>query len=268
MPRFLVRAFSCPKLGSTPSEYEDDVRWNRGARGRRAARRYAVADGASESSFARAWASRLTQAYVYGRLSAGSLTADLVPLQAQWRAAVAAKPLPWYAAEKARAGAFSALAGLTLHPDRSWTALAVGDCCIMHLREDVLLRSFPLSSPEQFGISPVLICSNPERNARLDGSLTTACGEWSLGDTFWLMSDALAAYTLGAVREGSSLPTEALPPTDPAESHAWLQRLRDERRIRNDDVSLLRVHILDERMPTKRQAAAEDRAITDAERVQ
>src|SRR6266508_3318167 len=99
---FIVRAVRIPKAGSQPWEYEDDLRWNRGARGRRAARRYAVADGASESSFAAAWASSLTQAYVHGLLAAGSLLDDLVPLQARWQREVSERPLPWYAAEKAR----------------------------------------------------------------------------------------------------------------------------------------------------------------------
>src|SRR5262249_8616938 len=70
--------------------------------------------------------------------------------QARWWAEVQAKPQPWYVEAKVNAGAFAALAGLTLDADGGWHALAVGDCCVFHVRDDALLRAFPIVSAAQF----------------------------------------------------------------------------------------------------------------------
>ena len=32
-----------------------------------------------------------------------------------------------------------------LHDDASWSALAVGDCCVFHVRGDALLTAFPVN---------------------------------------------------------------------------------------------------------------------------
>ena len=63
--------FRLAKDGSTRAEYEDAIAWSR----RR--RRFAVADGASASAFARLWAQLLVRAYVSGALRAETLEADI-----------------------------------------------------------------------------------------------------------------------------------------------------------------------------------------------
>src|SRR6267378_47866 len=68
--------FRLPKAGSTQAEYEDAVAWSR-RRGR-----FAVADGASASAFARLWAQLLVQAYVGGRLSPCAIEHDLALVSA------------------------------------------------------------------------------------------------------------------------------------------------------------------------------------------
>src|SRR5262245_5873816 len=125
-----IGAFRMPKAGSSQAEYEDATAWS----SRR--RRFAVADGASASAFARLWAQLLARAYVRGHLQAESLETDLAPIQIRWASQVDQRPLAWYAQEQARRGAFAALAGLTLHDEGSWSALAVGDCCVLHARDD------------------------------------------------------------------------------------------------------------------------------------
>jgi hypothetical protein len=248
---FSVRAVRIPKAGSQPWEYEDDLRWNRGARGRRAARRYAVADGASESSFAKSWATLLTYAYVHDQLSAESLRDNLVPLQARWQTEVDARPLPWYAAEKARAGAYAALIGLTLHPGGLWTALAAGDCCMFQVRDGLLLRAFPFEDPDDFSRSPLLISSNPAKNERVAESLVTAWGDWHPDDVVFLMSDALAAYFLREVVSIGRAPLDVLPPrAHSSEVHCQVEQLRASGALRNDDVSLIAVQITDATRPS------------------
>jgi hypothetical protein len=245
MRRFLVRAFSYPKGGAGFEEYEDAIAWSRGARGRRTPRRYAVADGASESSFARLWAQLLTEAYAHGMLAPGTLRDDLARLAQRWQAYVNLRPLPWYGAEKARRGAFAAVVGLTLRHDSTWTALAVGDCCLVQVRAGGLERAFPITDPDDFGRRPFLLSSNLDRNVALEDAVSLADGEWQHGDTFLLMSDALAAYVLTAVTRGGCGVAEALAGFEhQSEFYAWAGKLRAAGTLRNDDCALLRVEVL------------------------
>ena len=184
--------FRLPKDGSTRAEYEDAVAWSR----RR--RRFAVADGASASAFARLWAQLLAQAYVGGQLTADRIEDDLAPLQSRWSDFVGSRNLAWYAVEQARRGAFAALVGLTLHEAGDWTALAVGDCCMFQVRDAALVSAVPLSNADAFDSRPLLLGSRAAANTdlRAAGAIVTAAGTWLSGDTFLLMSDALAATCL------------------------------------------------------------------------
>lgn len=243
MFRVTSRAFHLPKRGSSDAEYEDAI--GRGNRRGNRPRRFAVADGASESSFAGLWARLLVEAYACGAIGGATLIDDLRVVQARWREETAAKPLPWYAAEKLRAGAFAALVGLTLRPDGTWSALAVGDCCVLHVREDALIGSFPLGSAAAFDNSPLLISSNPERNAHLGEGVPCIEGTWQPGDGFLLLSDALAAYVLGrVVDDGWAVSRATAMPGGDRGFAAWIDGLRAERVLRNDDVSLLRVRVI------------------------
>jgi protein phosphatase 2C-like protein len=227
--------FWVPKYGSSRREYEDAMAFSR----RR--RRFAVADGASASAFARMWARLLVRAYVGGRLNADNLETDLAPLQACWSAAVEQRELPWYAVEQARRGAFAALAGLTLEADGRWAALAVGDCCVFQVRADTLVAAMPLSEPEAFEARPLLLGTRALANAglRAGGAIVSAEGTWQAGDSFLLMSDALAAMFLRAANTLEA-PMDALDFERSASGFRhWVTQLRAERLLRNDDVSLM-----------------------------
>jgi hypothetical protein len=233
-----ARVYCLPKLGSSEAEYEDAA-----ARtpGRAYPRRFAVADGASESSFARLWAELLVGAYVRGALRAGALCEDLIPLQEAWRADVERRPLPWYAMEKARTGAFAALAGLTLRADGTWQALAVGDCCVMQVRDDRIVTSFPLAKAEAFDNRPRLLGSIAERNGHLPHVDAVACGDWEPGDGFLLLSDALAAYLLRTALDDACGIDATLGFMGQQGFRRWVAARRAARTLRNDDVTLIRV---------------------------
>jgi hypothetical protein len=231
--------FRLPKDGSSRAEYEDAVAWSR-QRGR-----FAVADGASASAFARLWARLLVRGYASGALAADTIEADLAPLQERWSAEVARRDLPWYAVEQARRGAFAALVGLTLDETGTWQALAVGDSCLFLVRDGQVHTALPLSDPEAFGNQPLLLGSRAVANASLRGAgaIATAEGTWEPGDTFLLMSDALAATFLAQSlvarsRDGAALEVLAFERTA-AGFRRWVRCLRAERLLRNDDVSLV-----------------------------
>jgi serine/threonine protein phosphatase PrpC len=227
-------AFRLAKDGSSRAEYEDAIAWSR-RRGR-----FAVADGASASAFARRWAELLVRGYASGTLTAETIEADLAPLQARWSAEVEQRQLPWYAGEQARRGAFAALVGLTLHEDGVWSALAVGDSCLFLVRDGQLQTALPLSDPDAFGNQPLLLGSRAAANARLrdQGAIIAAEGTWQPGDTFLLMSDALAAAFLARSRACGPLEVLEFERTA-AGFRRWVRCLRAERLLRNDDVSLV-----------------------------
>lgn len=246
----VARALWLPKAGNSAEEYEDA--WAVGDEAAEAAEcfRCAVADGATEASFSGRWARLLTRGYCDGAFKDAPDLADFAPQQAVWAREVAAIPLPWYAEEKARSGAFSSLLGLSIAAAKGgaggrWTALAVGDSCLFQVRDDRLLTAWPLDAAESFTNSPMLLSSNPASNVALGEHLVLRAGDWMPGDAFYLLTDALACWFLLAYEAGGR-PWQDLDTVAVSDSPAfvdWIADLRAARILRNDDVTLLRVAV-------------------------
>lgn len=244
-----VRARSCwlPKAGNTREEYEDAY-WPESADREARVFRAAVGDGATETSFSGLWAQLLTRAYARGRLSARHWERSLATLQQVWQSEVGREPLPWYAEEKVRQGAFSSLVGLTLAHGRDgvarWHAIGVGDSCLFQMRGGALLAAFPLATVAEFGSRPYLLSSNPARNGELSEHLLGAEGEARPCDTFHLLTDALASWFLAESEAGRCPWNELEAGTeDPETFGIWLSSLRAGGSLRNDDVTALTIHI-------------------------
>jgi hypothetical protein len=235
------RALSVPKSGHTSDECEDA--WA----GDSAPGRFAVADGASESAFASLWAKLLANGFVAAPRPP-ELANWLHDAQERWSSEVMELDLPWYADMKRQEGAFATLLGLIFQPRTrarpgAWRAVAVGDACLVHVRRNRPVRTFPLKSASDFGNDPCLIGSrdsSPPTPRRARGSLLP-------GDRFYLMTDALAQWFLRA-HEDKEEPCDALKSVlasaRPEESFAaWIDELREQGRMRNDDVTLMAVAI-------------------------
>jgi len=240
-----------PKAGNTVEEYEDAWAISPDDDSSSGSFACAVTDGATETSFAGLWARLLAEAYCAGGATPEALFAALPAAQAAWRETVATIPLPWYAEEKARQGAFAALVGLSLvaDPDAGggrWTALASGDSCLMQLRGDDLLTAFPIASAAEFNNRPTLLSSEPASNLGLADTLGYVGGEWLPGDRFYLLTDAAACWFLTSYEAGEQPWTvlDALAePADAPTFPVWVAELRASRAIRNDDVTLLCVRV-------------------------
>ena len=154
------KRFESPKSGNRPDECEDASRAVyplRIGNGGSAPARVVVADGASESAFARPWAQILAQSFVdrppdLSKFGYPGLEQWLAPGQEEWRRAVPWDRIPWHGEAKARSGAAATLLGLTIsripgEPRRlAWQTVAVGDSCLFLIRQDKLILSFPLGS--------------------------------------------------------------------------------------------------------------------------
>lgn len=244
-----------PKAGNTVEEYEDAWATSPDAAPSPGYFACAVTDGATETSFAALWARLLAEAYCAGGTTPEALFAALPVAQATWREAVAAIPLPWYAEEKARQGAFAALVGLSLAAAPAaapnvgggrWTALASGDSCLMQLRGETLLTAFPIASAAEFNNRPTSLSSDPASNAGLADTIGYMGGDWLPGDRFYLLTDAAACWFLTAYEAGEQpwIILDALvEPDDAPDFSIWVAELRDARAIRNDDLTLLCVRV-------------------------
>ena len=249
-----VKVFWLPKHGNSAEEYEDASAHS--------THRFAVADGATESSFAERWAQSLVKGFVntppdHIRNNKTPLEEWLQPLQKEWHTSIPWDRLPWYAEEKARTGAFTAFLGVEITPAPSrfriidlfkrrkgtmWHAIAVGDSAFFHVRKDTLSKAFPFEKSEQFNSRPLLISSNPARNQPVWKGIQQAEGECKADDIFLLMTDALAAWFLKEHEAGRKPWTELLALKTENDFNEFVQQLRTKSALRNDDTTLLTCH--------------------------
>ena len=253
MPLSPPKRFSTPKAGNRAEECEDyaQIVYPAGKDGLNTAR-IALADGASESAFARSWAQILTEAFVRRPIdltgpTESTLESWLAPGQQEWDRKVPWDRIPWHGEAKARAGALATLLVLSIEPRRSgrpsWRAVAVGDSCLFVVRDNELLLSFPLEDPAAFNNTPDLICSNPANNRGLGEQVRRHQGECVAGDLFILASDALACWILERTAAGGK-PWEMFLALDSNESwDDWVKAQRSEHTIKNDDTTLIIVKV-------------------------
>ncbi|HLV78955.1 MAG TPA: hypothetical protein VKT32_01700 [Chthonomonadaceae bacterium] len=254
--RVCVQTFWTPKAGNRPDEYEDAFWPQAPALVRSGVRfRCAVADGATESSFSAVWANLLVREFCARQPSLTRFFSALPSLRQEWLRRVTAQPLPWYAEDKVRQGAFASLLGMTLEKAgpksrrfATWSAVAVGDSGLFQAREGCLIAAFPLTRSEQFTSRPYLIGTAATNEEQLLAHLARARGPCEPGDTFYLLTDALACWLLRLHEEqGAGDPLAGIDTQEAFEALVREQRaLRDaEGRpwLKNDDVTLLRVDL-------------------------
>src|SRR5712691_4801462 len=111
--RIFAEVLWIPKAGSSTSEYEDAYCPKHPIKGEPNSR-FAVADGATETSFSGIWAKQLVRAYCEGLFDSPNETEWLVERQKRWWTIARKKPLPWYAEQKLESGTFAAFVGITL----------------------------------------------------------------------------------------------------------------------------------------------------------
>jgi Protein phosphatase 2C len=238
-----IKVFCCPKLGNSREEYEDA--WAHRQTRTPVGIRVAVADGATESSFAKLWAVLLAESYVRSEVAGAEFFARLNPARRLWRRRLAGRSLPWFATEKAEQGAFAAFLGVEIdaHTNR-WTALAVGDCCVIQVddvgKEMRVVETFPLQESSQFTMSPYLLGSRSDGESLKD-HIRTGKGSLRDGDMLLLATDAMAAWLLKRNEEGRPLWKWLYRRLGTPESFAAIVAYGRKNGLRNDDFTLVRV---------------------------
>lgn len=242
---FSVAQFLLPKAGSLPTECEDATALSLRQR------RFCICDGATEAYDSRRWARLLARCWV---VSSHLLTREEIEpwlsilgerLQRRWQK----RTLPWYAEEKARGGAFAAFVGVAFIPaeDRLvWQAVGLGDSCLLQVQNGAIVNALPISDPEAFGYHPTLIPSNLQRQQGIGEQFTVATGNVSRQDSFWLLTDAIAAWYLRMSLEDPLRVDELaqlLDANDTLGFERFVERERADKSLRNDDVAVLRITI-------------------------
>lgn len=243
--RFSAVHFVVPKAGLLSSECEDAIALSPRQR------RYCVADGATEAFDSRRWAKLLTRCWAANDrlLSKEEFEPWLAVLGSRFEQRWSRRTLPWYAEEKARSGAFAAFVGVAfLESDDciTWQAVALGDSCLVHMRNRAIVAALPISEPELFGYHPTLIPSNLQRQQGIGEHFTVSSGDVEQGDALLLLTDAIAAWYLRMAAEDRTRLDELHRILDESDFEGFGQfiaRERAEKTLRNDDVAILRVAI-------------------------
>ena len=237
--------FWLPRRGSSPEEYEDA--FARDA----AAGRFALADGATESSYSALWAHLLVNDFVQNASQEiGDWQSHLPALQERWYESVRGPSLAWNVEAKLEQGAFATFLGVALtYAERipQWEAVAVGDACLFHTRGPMLFSAFPVDHSSKFSNAPRLLGSRtPPESIRKNPPLHLQ-GSGLADDRLWMMTDALAQWCLRQEEAGRD-PWGEL---DGIMTHSeaqqrfsdWIEELRSSKQLHNDDVTLLAIDL-------------------------
>jgi hypothetical protein len=228
----LIQSFSVQKAGNAISECEDI--WQKLEHNHMMV--IALADGATESSFAREWAKELVNAFVVNPFVDRGKANWLSPMQTNWQRWLIHQNLSWFAKRKAGEGTFATFLSLEIGSDLNWKALAVGDSCLFVVRDRLLQISFPLQNSHEFNNRPRLIGTHV-KTANIHFSQVD--GDAQIGDRFYLTTDAIACWIFKQL-ESNQDPWLKLDQISSPELFAkWVSELRDRHEIANDDTTLL-----------------------------
>ncbi|MBI4626089.1 MAG: hypothetical protein HY736_23075 [Verrucomicrobia bacterium] len=208
----------------------------------------AIADGAAATSFSGLWANLLTERFC----RAGDLKAfdQLLPeLREKWDGETRSKPFPWYIEQQLEQGAFATLLGVQIIKVEvpavfRWQAIAVGDSCLFHVKGFDLAAAFPPFKAEDLKARPMLLSSRPMPDSATE-LYRFADGNFEPGDRLYLVSDAVAGWILQGV-ENDTKPFVQLDQVvrNPDFFLALIERLLNQRELKNDDFTLLWVEAL------------------------
>ena len=233
--------FLLPKSGIELSECEDAIAINE------VSGRFAVADGATEAFDSQSWARLLVKDWV--QLAPVAQTPEDFWVFVSGRAQVlhdswSGLRLSWYSEEKARTGSFAAFVGVQLAleaPAPSWHAIALGDSCLVHCRDNAVLTSLPLAKSEQFNAAPLLVPSLSKLQGFALDKVVSGTGSLEKDDVLLLLSDAIACWYLRADEQTRSNFDVLLKKGRETELCELISDERSRGRMSDDDVAVIRI---------------------------
>lgn len=239
--------FCATKAGNTPDECEDAYKCS--SLDSQPPWLFAISDGATESSFSREWAEQLVESFVREPFDSTEAISDwLAPIQQKWLSWLSEQELLWFAKRKVAQGTYATLLGLRIDQDIEdrrwkWQAVAIGDSCLFIVRHNEVLSCFPLSKSDELNNTPHLIGSLPNYNNSLNKKVELTIGIAEVETHFYLVTDALAGWIFRMI-ESCNNPWNVLNNINRQEEFIrWLEELRESRKIRNDDTTMLHLYL-------------------------
>lgn len=257
--KLVSSCFSIPKKGSLPRENEDSF-FPHEVEIKRNHLSVAIADGASEGFLSKLWSKILTISYVYfdrTDLDMRQFTDFCIDIYNYQMDTYIQKrkernnPLKWFEENLMIKGSFSTLLGVTFVNSSPtggrWKSYSVGDSCLFQLRDN-LIDVFPMMDSSNFGNSPDLISSNPAYNLELESKVKVKTGHFLFGDSFYLMTDAIANWFITQIAEEKRpwVTLDEFLEVDYDGLNEYINHLRGENRLKNDDVTIARVTLLED----------------------
>jgi hypothetical protein len=249
--------FHVPKEGSSQDEWEDGAVF--GPAGESGSGiRFAVLDGATDGSYSTRWVRHLADSFMSREdgegmyspaLERGDVSAWFAAMQEAWQATRPVTDSYIDHAMFARGtlatfvgGELAGLDGKT----PTWTAAALGDVVLFHVRGGRLVTHFPPLRPGDFDLTPDGISTVPRHLERMSARLLFQQGRLAPGDCLFVATDALAEWLITAVESRGVSPWALL--GSPAADPGMFTRLVDEGRqasgLKNDDVTLMRIQLV------------------------
>lgn len=250
--------FSAPKHGNSEQEWEDGAAAAPGDAATGRGPRFAVADGATQGFGSARWALRLVEGFVgqgAGGVDEAPELADeplyrwLCRTQDRWRhdpVLAHATDLQLYKLETV--GSFATFLGCEFAdlsgPRPRWSAVALGDTVLFHVRGDGLVARFPPIPVRGFGFNPDGLPTGRGALEDVVGRMLFAEGDLRDGDVVYLATDAVADWVLRAdERDGAALWALLAALDHPEAFRALVDDLRRSEEMVNDDVTLMRVSV-------------------------
>lgn len=238
-------ALQSPKPGSTAAQCEDAFAYSDSSTMSIAA----VCDGAGTAFESRLWASLLADAFVTApppEWTAAAVLDWADTVARYWREEIPWQRLNPFEEEKARQGSAATLVGMqfAVPPPHAttgtWQCLALGDSCLFQIRQGQPVAALPLRRSADFNAHPPLLSTQRSITEQYIGRLVTYEGIWQTGDTFLLMTDAIAAWFLREREEGMA-PWDLLAPLDERRFAQFVRETQTHRLMRTDDVTVFMI---------------------------
>jgi hypothetical protein len=210
--------------------------------------RFAISDGATESSFSKEWSDLLVSCYKDKPFDIANLPLTINAITETWQSITSAIELPWYAQQKLENGAFATFLGITLNlEEQTFESVSIGDCTLFQVRNNELICSFPITRFEDFGNTPSLFATNSKFQTDYEKSVKYLNGQSISGDLLILASDALAMWLFKRLNEGErpwlSLLTLLKYEDCQADFSNWTFNKIKENEMKNDDISVVLINI-------------------------
>ena len=258
--------FSAAKDGNAPGEWQDGacggvIPDGTGAPHRA---RFVVLDGATTAYDPVRWVDQLVRSFAPPpdsldgpqgpRLEPAAMRAWFAEMQDRWAKDVRDFDSIIEERKFAEVGSFATLLGFEIYgldgPEPYWRAVALGDTVLFHVRAGRLVATFPPLGPEDFGTLPDGVHTSPASLDKMTERLLIGGGVLEAGDFLFAATDAMAQWILRAIQRGEAKVWDTL--TTLAHPDVFAQLVADQRRerdgakrLKNDDVTLMRLRMLD-----------------------